>query len=178
MGPSIYQGIPDGFIAFGRTQIAGLPLPVFYMFAAIIVFTYVMGHTPFGRYLYALGGGREAARLAGLDTGRLTIAAFVVAGLMAGIAGVVGTAALGAAHPDVGAQYLLPAFAACFLGATTITPGRFNVPGTVVALFLLAVGITGLQQLGAPLWVGPVFNGLALVVAVGLAVTRGSGRRG
>ena len=63
-----------------------------------------------------------------------------------------------------------------FLGATTIQPGRFNVLGTVVALFLLAVGIAGFQQLGAPFWVSPVFNGTALLIAVGLAVKRGSGR--
>ncbi len=77
----------------------------------------------------------------------------------------------------VGPQFLLPAFAAAFLGATTIQPGRFNVLGTVVALFLLAVGIAGFQQLGAPFWVSPVFNGTALLIAVGLAVRRGSGRR-
>jgi ribose transport system permease protein len=66
----------------------------------------------------------------------------------------------------------LPAFAAAFLGATPIQPGRFNVLGTVFALFLLAVGIAGLQQLGAPFWVAPAFDGVALLVAVSLAVKR------
>ncbi len=89
-----------------------------------------------------------------------------------GVAGVRQTAILGAANPDVGAQYLLPVFAAGFLGATAIRPGRFNVGGTVLALLLLAVGIAGLTQLGAPLWVSPVFNGLALIIAVALAVRR------
>jgi ribose transport system permease protein len=173
-GTVVYQGMPESYIALGRTQVAGFPLPVFYMFAAILIATYVMGYTPFGRYTYALGGGREAARLAGLNTGRLLVGAFTVSGFMAGLAGVVATAAIGAAHPDIGSQYLLPVFAACFLGATTIQPGRFNVVGTIVALFLLAVGISGLQQMGAPLWVGPIFNGLALITAVGLAVARGS----
>ena len=135
-----------------------------------------MGHTPFGRYIYAVGGGREVARLAGINTDLLTILAFTLSGFMAGIAGVLETATVGAAHPDVGPQFLLPAFAAAFLGATTIQPGRFNVLGTVVALFLLAVGIGGFQQLGAPFWVSPVFNGTALLIAVGLAVRRGSGR--
>lgn len=176
-GTVVYQGIPDLLLAIGRTQLLLLPLPVFYMIIVIIVFSYVMGHTPFGRYIYAVGGGREVARLAGINTDLLTILAFTLSGFMAGIAGVLETATVGAAHPDVGPQFLLPAFAAAFLGATTIQPGRFNVLGTVVALFLLAVGIAGFQQLGAPFWVSPVFNGTALLIAVGLAVRRGSGRR-
>jgi ribose transport system permease protein len=175
-GTVVYQGIPDLLLAIGRTQLLLLPLPVFYMIIVIIVFSYIMGHTPFGRYIYAVGGGREVARLAGINTDLLTILAFTLSGFMAGIAGVLETATVGAAHPDVGPQFLLPAFAAAFLGATTIQPGRFNVLGTVVALFLLAVGIAGFQQLGAPFWVSPVFNGTALLIAVGLAVRRGSGR--
>jgi len=175
-GTVVYQGIPDLLLAIGRTQLLLLPLPVFYMIIVIIVFSYIMGHTPFGRYIYAVGGGREVARLAGINTDLLTVLAFTVSGFMAGIAGVLETATVGAAHPDVGPQFLLPAFAAAFLGATTIQPGRFNVLGTVVALFLLAVGIAGFQQLGAPFWVSPVFNGTALLIAVGLAVRRGSGR--
>lgn len=176
-GTVVYQGIPDLLLAIGRTQLLLLPLPVFYMIIVIIVFSYIMGHTPFGRYIYAVGGGREVARLAGINTDLLTVLAFTLSGFMAGIAGVLETATVGAAHPDVGPQFLLPAFAAAFLGATTIQPGRFNVLGTVVALFLLAVGIAGFQQLGAPFWVSPVFNGTALLIAVGLAVRRGSGRR-
>lgn len=176
-GTVVYQGIPDLLLAIGRTQLLLLPLPVFYMIIVIIVFSYIMGHTPFGRYIYAVGGGREVARLAGINTDLLTILAFTLSGFMAGVAGVLETATVGAAHPDVGPQFLLPAFAAAFLGATTIQPGRFNVLGTVVALFLLAVGIAGFQQLGAPFWVSPVFNGTALLIAVGLAVRRGSGRR-
>ena len=175
-GTVVYQGIPDLLLAIGRTQLLLLPLPVFYMIIVIIVFFYIMGHTPFGRYIYAVGGGREVARLAGINTDLLTVLAFTLSGFMAGIAGVLETATVGAAHPDVGPQFLLPAFAAAFLGATTIQPGRFNVLGTVVALFLLAVGISGFQQLGAPFWVSPVFNGTALLIAVGLAVRRGSVR--
>jgi ribose transport system permease protein len=82
------------------------------------------------------------------------------------------TATSGSADPSFGPTFLLPAFAACFLGATTIKPGRFNTLGTVVALLLLAVGIDGLQLAGAPDWVGPVFDGTALLVAVGLSVSR------
>jgi ribose transport system permease protein len=171
-GAVISDGIPNGLLDLAQTQVARLPLTAFYMLGLIALFWYVMNQTPFGRYLYALGGGPEAARLAGLPTRGLTAAAFVISALAAGVAGVLETATVGAAHPDVGADYLLPAFAAAFLGATTIQPGRFNVLGTVFALFLLAVGIAGLQQLGAPFWVAPAFDGVALLVAVSLAVKR------
>jgi ribose transport system permease protein len=171
-GNVVYQGIPQSLLSIGRTQIVRLPLTVFYTFALVLIFVYFLEHTPTGRYIHAIGVGRETVRLAGIATDRLRIAAFVISGGMAGVAGVLQTATVGSAHPDTGPDFLLPAFAAAFLGATTIKPGRFNVLGTVVALFLLAIGIAGLQQLGAPFWVSPVFNGGALLVAVGLAAVR------
>jgi ribose transport system permease protein len=76
---------------------------------------------------------------------------------------------LWAADPAMGASYLLPAFAAAFLGATTIQPGRFNAWGTVVAAYLLITGVTGLELLGASSWAEQVFNGAALVAAVTIA---------
>jgi ribose transport system permease protein len=173
-GNVVFQGIPKILLAIGRTQVFGLPLTVFYMIAVILLFWFVLEQTPYGRYIYAIGAGRETVRLAGLPTDRLRISAFVVSGAMAAVAGVLQTATVGSANPSAGPDFLLPAFAAAFLGATTIRPGRFNVRGAIVALFLLAVGIAGLQQLGAPFWVSPVFNGAALLVAVGLAVGRQS----
>ena len=73
-------------------------------------------------------------------------------------------------QPGIGDQFLLPAFAATFLGATTITPGRFNVWGTVIAVYLLGAGLAGLQQSGAPFYVEPIFNGVALLLAIGLSI--------
>lgn len=173
-GGGVIIDIPNSLTHIAQKQVGNLPYTVFYMFGVVIIFYYLMVHTPFGRYLYAIGGGREAARLAGIKTGQYTALSFVASAFLAGLAGVLETATLGAAHPDIGPQFLLPAFAAAFLGATTIQPGRFNVVGTVVAIFLLAVGIAGLQQLGAEFWVTYVFNGLALILAVGIAVRRGT----
>lgn len=168
----VIAGLPESIPNVGRTQIWDMPIFVPCAAVAALIIGFVLERTPVGRYLYATGSGREAARLAGVRTNWLLALAFIVSGLFSGIAGVMQTAILGAANPDVGAQYLLPVFAAGFLGATAIRPGRFNVGGTVLALLLLAVGIAGLSQLGAPLWVSPVFNGLALIVAVALAVKR------
>jgi ribose transport system permease protein len=126
----------------------------------------VLGALPIGRRMYATGGNEAAARLTGIETRRYVIGAFVASAFLSGIAGVVLGSRLGTASPSTGASLLLPAFAGAFLGATTVRPGRFNVAGTIIAVYTLAIAVSGLQQLGAPVWFEPVFNGSALILAV------------
>ena len=168
-GSQIANGISPSFTAIGQNQIIGLPLPVFYMIALAIVLWWLLEYTPVGRYLYGIGGNPQAARLAGIRVGRITTGAFVLSGLVAAFSGVVLAAQLGSASPDVGGPYLLPAFSAVFLGATQVFPGRVNVPGTLIAIFLLATGVKGLQLAGAPAYINDLFNGAALIIAVALA---------
>ena len=130
----------------------------------------MLERTPYGRYLRATGLGREAARLSGVGTSRYLTSSFVFAGLLSGLCGVLQTARFGSATASVGPDFLLPAYAAAFLGATTIRQGMFNVLGTVVGIALLAIGINGLTLAGAPFWVPSVFNGTALIVSVSASV--------
>jgi ribose transport system permease protein len=169
-GKQIVTGISPSFLAWGRESVLGLPAPVYYMAVTALVLWYVLEYTPVGRNLYAVGGNPVAARLAGVRVDRITWGALVVTAAVAAIAGVVLAARLGSATPEVGPGYLLPAFSAAFLGATQIKRGRMNVLGTLVAIFLLATGIKGLQLIGAPSYVNFLFNGLALIIAVALAV--------
>lgn len=114
------------------------------------------------------------ARLNGIAVDRVRIGALVSSAVLAAIAGIVHAGVLGSADPFSGLNFLLPAFAAAFLGATTIQPGRFNPWGTSVAVYFLGTGITGLSMLGIPLWVTNVFNGAALILAVTISqITRG-----
>jgi ribose transport system permease protein len=168
-GTQIASGISPTFTKLGQKQLFGLPLPVYYMVALGIVLWWLLEYTPVGRYLYAVGGNPQAARLAGVRVGRITTGAFALSGLVAAFAGVVLAAKLGSASPDVGTPYLLPAFSAVFLGATQIRPGRVNVLGTLIAIFLLATGVKGLQLVGVPDYVDDLFNGAALIIAVALA---------
>ena len=138
-------------------------------FVLVIALWYVYEHTPLGRALFFVGEGREAARLVGLRVDRLRFGAFVASGVISAGAGIVTAGQLGAADPSVGPSFLLPAYAAAFLGATTIKPGRFNAWGTVVALYLLVTGVTGLELLGSSSWVQEMFNGVALLIAVTFA---------
>jgi ribose transport system permease protein len=99
-------------------------------------------------------------------TERVTFQCFVLAGLLSGVAGVLSVTILGAAAPTVGLGALLPAYAAAFLGATAFRPGRFNAAGTMLAIYLLATGVTGLQSLGAKFYVEQLFYGGALLIAL------------
>ena len=166
-------GLPSAFQSIGTTQVFGLPIAVMYLVAIGFIAWWALEHTTFGRFLFAVGGGRDAAKLAGVKTGFEIATALIVCGGVAAIGGVVVTASLGAADPNIGAGYLLPAFASAALGATQFRDGRFNVPGAILANYLLATGVTGLQLAGAQDWVTYVFNGAALVVALALAVRKG-----
>lgn len=170
-------GVSEAFTDLGRWKVFGFPIPIFYMFVVVIVAWYVLEHTPVGRYLYATGDNTEAARLAGIRTPRYLFGSLVAAATIAALAGLVFSAKVGAASLTAGPPYLLPAFAAVFLGSTQIKPGRVNVWGTVVAIFMLATGVKGLQLLGAPLWVDSLFNGVVLIVSVALAGLRTRGRQ-
>jgi ribose transport system permease protein len=162
-------GLPGSFVHLSDISAFGIPAPVIYMLVVALVIWYVLTWTPVGRRIYATGGGRETARLAGVPTNRYIAGAFICSSVVAGIAGVLVVSTIGTGSTEVGPSYLLPAFAAGFLGATQFTPGRFNVWGTVVAVYVLATGVYGLVVLGANVWVTDAFNGVALIVAVGLA---------
>lgn len=168
-GSTVIGNLPAAITDPARAELFGLDLPVFYAVIFALVLWYVFEHTPLGRYLFFSGEGPEAARLAGVRVNRIRFGALVASSLCAWLAGLLLVGQTGAADPTFGGPFLLPAFAAGFLGATTIKPGRFNSWGTVVAVLLLATGTTGLQLLGAADWVENVFNGGALILAVTLA---------
>jgi ribose transport system permease protein len=134
-----------------------------------LVIWYVFEYTPLGRRMLFVGKSREVARLNGIRVDRVRAGALVASSVLATLAGIVYAGVLGSADPFSGLNFLLPAFAAAFLGATSINPGRFNPWGTFIAVYFLATGITGLSMFGIPLWVTSVFNGAALIVAVTLS---------
>jgi ribose transport system permease protein len=174
-GSVLFQGISPSILSMARNEVLfGLPAMVFYFFALALILWYALEQLPIGRYLQATGLGRGAARLSGVRTDRYLAASFIAAGLIAAFAGILQTGRTGSASPTTGPEFLLPAYAAAFLGATTIRRGRFNTWGTVTGVFVLAVGVSGLGLLGAPFWVGNVFNGCALIIAVSFAVIVGN----
>ena len=172
---STIGGIDKGLInAVVGTRFLGIPLAFYYALVAAVIMWYVFDYTPLGRRLLFVGRGREVARLNGIAVNRVRLGALLMSAVLSACAGILYAGVLGSADPYSGLNYLLPAFAAAFLGATTLQPGRFNPWGAVVAVYFLATGITGLSMMGIPLWVTNVFNGGALVLAVTISqITRG-----
>ena len=168
-GQQIVGTLPNGFIAISDSSFFGIPLPAFYVAIIAITLWIAFEFLPVGRYLYALGSNARAAELSGIPRPRYIIGAFVAAGLLMAFAGVVLASRIQVGQSNVGPDYLLPAIVGALLGATTIRPGRVNVWGTVIAVLLLAVGVAGIEQIGAAFFVNPLFNGLTLIIAVGLA---------
>jgi len=150
-------------------RLFGIPLAFFYALILAAVIWYVLEYTIAGRKLLFVGRGREVSRLNGINVDRVRASSFIVSGLIAALAGVLNSGMTGSADPLSGLSLLLPAFAAAFLGATTISPGRFNAFGAVIAVYFLVTGITGLTMLGADTYVQNLFYGGALVIAVSLS---------
>ncbi len=165
-GQVLFDGIPQAILTVGQGHLLGLGITVWLTAIIAVILLYVLEQTPFGRKLYAVGGSERVAFLAGIGTGVLKIAAFALAGLLIGIGAIFALGQNGAANAGFGPELLLPAYAAAFLGVTTYRPGYYNIPGAVIAILLMAVGFNGLNLLGAPFWVQPIFNGTVLVVAV------------
>jgi ribose transport system permease protein len=168
-GTVLFQNLPQSFGKVSNSTFLTIPLPLWYGVVLILAFEVLLGSKPTGRRLYAIGGNRRAAELVGIRVQRLVIGSFVTAAVVAGVGGIIIASRLNSAQPDLGPQYLLPAYAAAFLGATTIRPGKFNPLGTAIAVYLVAVIVAGLQNLGVPSWAEFMVDGAALAVGVALA---------
>lgn len=168
-GQQIVAPLPQSFINLGIYRVAGIPVPAAVALLVAVVLWLILEYTASGRYLYALGFNRRAAALSGISTRRFGVLAFAASGLVVAIAAVLLAARLQVGNTSTGPDYLLPAFAGALLGKTTVKPGRPNVWGTVIAVLVLAIGITGLELFGGAFYVENLFNGATLIIAVGAA---------
>jgi ribose transport system permease protein len=173
VGYAIYSTtIPNislGLVNFATNKLFGLPYVFYYAVLLMLVMWYVIAYTPLGRYLYFVGANRNVSLLSGIPVDRIRAGSLILSGFLCGGAGVLLAGTLGSSSPSVSDSYLLPAFAAVFLGTTTINPGRFNPIGTFVAVYFLITGITGLELHGLTGWIEDVFYGGSLVIAVALS---------
>ena len=158
--------LQGGFAKIGQTNVGGFTLPVVYVLIVAIAMWFLLEHTATGRRLYATGFNPDAAKLAGVRVDRLRFVSLVVSGSLAGASGLVLAATVGSGDPSAGTPYLLPAFAAAFLGATQLKHGRFNAFGTLIAVLLLGTGTTGLALANAPQWSADMFVGIVLIASL------------
>lgn len=176
-GNAITTGISSTLLSIGSAEVLGVPDPVLIMAIIALASWYVLEQTPWGRRLYGIGSNRKAAEVVGLPVRRLSMVSFMIGGVVVGLGGVLLVAVQGSGDPGVGSSYLFPALAGALLGATTIRPGRYNVLGTLAAVYFLAFTVSGLTLAGAAAWVKSAFDGAALIVAVGISVWSGMRRQ-
>ena len=168
-GRQVVGELPAGFYAIDATHIGGLPISALYVLVLSVALWIVFDYLPLGRFIYAIGANPRAAALNGIPVRRYVTLSFVCSGVMTAFAGIVLASQLQIGQASVGLDFLLPALVGVFLGSTTIKPGRVNVWGTLVGVMVLAVGISGIQQLGADFYVEPLFNGVTLIGSIGIA---------
>jgi ribose transport system permease protein len=162
----LFKGIPKAIPHLTNTDILGIKSAVWLVLVLAVIVYVTLSFTPFGKKIYAVGGSERVARMAGVRSGWVKVAAFALSGFFAALAGIINLGQAGAANPSFGNNLLLPAFVAVFLGATAIRPGTFNVWGTIVAILLLAAAFSGLGLAGVPLWIQPLFEGALLLGGV------------
>jgi ribose/xylose/arabinose/galactoside ABC-type transport system permease subunit len=166
-GNFITNGIHSAFDKITSISPLTIPMIVYISLAVAIVIGLALTFTIWGRRLYAVGENRKAAFTLGLPTNRLRAQAFILLGACAGLTGVLLMSEASSYYPDAGASYLIPVYAACFLGANAMRGGRFRPWLTYFGAIFLAVISTGLSLLSEPLWVPEVVQGGVLLVAIG-----------
>ncbi len=168
-GRQVIGELPDAFTDINGLFIAGVPITSFYVLGLALALWIITERLPLGRQIYAIGANPRVAELNGIRVRAHVIGVFAASGVLTAFAGIVLAAKLRIGQASVGLEYLLPALVGAFLGSTTIKPGRVNVWGTIVGVLILGVGISGIQQVGDAFFVEPLFNGVTLVIAIGLA---------
>jgi ribose transport system permease protein len=168
-GHQIVGALPESFYMFSGAELFGLPVVVFYLALVTIVLWLISEYTTLGRKLYAVGANPVTASLNGINTTACYIGSYVVSDGLIAFASVLLASHIGIGSSSVGQDYMLPALVGAFLGSTTFRAGRVNVWGTLIGVSLVSVGISGLQQLGTPFFVEPLFNGAILLISITLA---------
>lgn len=163
---TVYSGFAEGYVNIARNELLGLSNQIWIAAVIGVVVWALLDRSEIGRYMYAIGGNSEAARLSGVRVKALRVVGFVIVGVSAAIVGLLLTAQSGSYAPNIGTAYLLPAFAAVFLGAAVFRPGEFNVPGTIIGVLFLGVIQTGLTMLDLETYMINLVQGGILITAV------------
>lgn len=164
-GQSI-SALPDGWTSIGAGTLFGIPVPVLMMIALYLIAHVVMSHTAFGRYVYAVGGNQEAARLCGVPVRRVLLTVYIVCGTLAGVGGLILSSKLGTGDPKLGMMYELEVIAAVVVGGTSLMGGEGRILGTLIGAFIIAVIKNGMNLLNVDNYDQMIILGAVLLAAV------------
>lgn len=159
-------GLPDAFVYLGAGEIGRVPVPVILMVAVFVISYIILSQTVLGRYVYAIGGNEEAARLSGVNVPFYKALVYIISGTLAAVSAVILTARLNSAQPTAGAAFELDAIAAVVLGGTTLAGGEGGLGGTLLGAFIIGVLNNGLNLLDVSSFYQQVVKGMVILLAV------------
>lgn len=159
-------GMEEAFRFLGGGYVAGIPVPVIIMVLIFAVAYIMLKKTRLGRYIYAIGGNEEAARLSGINTKKILLSVYVLGGLLAGISGIIMASRLNSAQPTAGISFELDAIAAVVLGGTSLSGGVGTIGGTLIGAFIIGVLDNGLNLLNVSSFYQQIAKGLVILLAV------------
>jgi ribose transport system permease protein len=168
-GVPIASGVPKAFLNIALGKVFGIPDDIIIMLALLALLWLILNRTDLGQQIQAVGGNVEAARLSGIRVDQVKITAFMITGICAALTGLLLSSLIGSGTIGAADSYLLNAFAAVFLGSATLKDGEFHIPGTLIGVLIIGIGFNGLAIFGVPTFYQYVFQGVILVVAVGLS---------
>lgn len=158
--------LPDSFSFLGAGRILGIPFPTIIMVIVFVISHIVLTKTKFGRYVYAVGGNLEAARLAGINTNFILTAVYVISGVLSAISGILLASRVNSGQPNAGLMYELDVIAAVVVGGTSLFGGRGTIIGTFIGAMLIAVLKNGLNLLNVGSYIQQIVVGVVILLAV------------
>ncbi len=160
------SNLGDSFAFIGTGWLFGIPVPVYIAAVVVLVAVFITQKTKIGRYIYAIGGNEQAAKLSGINIKKVKITVYAIAGALAALGGVIVASRLDSAQPNAGISYELDAIAAVVIGGTSLSGGKGSVWGTVMGAIIIGVLNNGLVLLNvSPFW-QQVVKGSVILLAV------------
>jgi putative xylitol transport system permease protein len=167
-------GLSQAFLWIGQGRVLNIPIPVFFFAGVFILLWVLLNKTTFGRYIYAVGGSEKSAKTAGIGTKKVLVSAYALAGMLAGLGGLILTARTTTGLPQAGVSYELDAIAAVVIGGTSLSGGIGTVRGTLFGALIIGVINNGLDLMGVSSFYQQVVKGVIIVCAVLLDPARRS----
>ncbi len=160
------SGLSSGFMFIGNYRFLEVPFPVFIVILIFLITWYVINQTRFGRYVYALGGNEDSARLTGINTDSVKTIVYILSGVFAAISGVIVTSRIGSASPNAGSGYEMDAIAAVVLGGTSMAGGEGTIIGSIIGAMIIGVLNNGLNLLNVSPFYQSIVKGVVILLAV------------
>jgi ribose transport system permease protein len=165
-GGNPISGLSDDFIKITNSRILGIPVPVIMTITVFVICAYILTQTRYGRYVYAVGGNEDSARLSGISVNNIKIWVYIISGITAAIAGIIVTSRIGSAAPTAGNGYELDAIAAIVIGGTNLVGGEGNIVGTIIGVLIIGVLSNGLNLMDVSAFYQTIVKGLVILLAV------------